>query len=126
MRGLILDYGGVLTDGPEMLALPARARAAGLRTALLSDAHAVPDEYRGLFDAVVLGGSTGARKPDPEAFRRTAERLGLAPQECVVVDDSPVNVRGAAAAGAVGVRHTDPVSTLRELAILFDWPPTDG
>jgi putative hydrolase of the HAD superfamily len=121
VRGLILDYGGVLTDGPEMLALPARARAAGISTALLSDAHAVPDEYRGFFDAVVLGGSIGARKPHPEAFRRTADLLGLLPADCVVVDDSPLNVRGAAAAGAVGVRHTDPDSTLRELGILFGW-----
>jgi putative hydrolase of the HAD superfamily len=120
-RGLILDYGGVLTDGPEMAELPVRARAAGVRVALLSDAHSVPDEYADLFDAVVLGGATGARKPDPEAFRRTAERLGLAPDDCVVVDDQPVNVRGASAAGAVGVRHTDPDSTLRELEILFGW-----
>jgi HAD superfamily hydrolase (TIGR01509 family) len=121
LRGLILDYGGVLTDGPEMAELPARARAAGLRVALLSDAHSVPAEYAARFDAVVLGGATGARKPDPEAFRRTAERLGLAPGDCVVVDDLPVNVRGASAAGAVGVRHTDPDATLRELEILFDW-----
>ncbi|MCE0766425.1 HAD-IA family hydrolase [Pseudonocardia kujensis] len=121
LRGLILDYGGVLTDGPAMVDLPLRAREAGLRVALLSDAHSVPDEYADRFDAVVLGGATGARKPDPEAFRRTAELLGLAPGDCVVVDDLPVNVRGASAAGAVGVRHTDPDSTLRELGILFDW-----
>jgi HAD superfamily hydrolase (TIGR01509 family) len=121
VRGLILDYGGVLTDGPEMADLPQRARSAGLRVALLSDAHSVPAEFRERFDAVVLGAATGARKPDPEAFRRTAALLGLEPGDCVVVDDVPVNVRGAGAAGAVGVRHTDPESTLRELRILFDW-----
>ncbi|GAA4549504.1 HAD-IA family hydrolase [Pseudonocardia xishanensis] len=121
MRGLILDYGGVLTDGPEMAGLPRRARSAGLRVALLSDAHAVPTEFRGEFDVVVLGGAGGVRKPDPAAFRRAAEMLGLEPAECVVVDDLPVNVRGAGAAGAVGVRHTDPESTLRELEILLDW-----
>jgi len=121
VRGLILDYGGVLTDGPEMAGLPGRARAAGLRVALLSDAPSVPEEFEGHFDAVVLGGATGVRKPDPEAFRRTAELLGLEPGECVVVDDLPVNVRGAGAAGAVGVRHTDPESTLRELDVLLGW-----
>jgi len=121
VRGLILDYGGVLTDGPDMADLPRRARASGLRVALLSDAHAVPDDLSGLFDAVVLGPRLGVRKPDPEVFRRTAEVLGVPPSDCVVVDDVPVNVRGAVAAGAVGVRHTDPDSTLRELAILFGW-----
>lgn len=121
VRGLILDYGGVLTDGPSMAALPGRARAVGLRVALLSDAHAVPDELAGQFDAVVLGGRGGARKPDPEAFRRAAAQLGLEPGDCVVVDDLPVNVRGAVAAGAVGVRHTDAESTVSELGILFDW-----
>lgn len=121
VRGLILDYGGVLTDGPIMAQLPVRARAAGLRVALLSDAHAVPDGLEDRFDAVVLGGRGGARKPDPEAFRRAAALLGLQPGDCVVVDDLPVNVRGAGAAGAVGVRHTDVESTLRELDILLGW-----
>jgi putative hydrolase of the HAD superfamily len=119
VRGLILDYGGVLTDGPDMAALPDRARAAGLRVALLSDAHAIPDGLEDRFDAVVLGGRGGARKPDPEAFRRAAGLLGLDPAECVVVDDVPVNVRGAVAAGAIGVRHTDAESTVRELGILL-------
>ncbi|MCW0213370.1 MAG: HAD-IA family hydrolase [Pseudonocardia sp.] len=120
LRGLILDYGGVLTDGEAMAAVPRRARAAGLRLALLSDAHAVPDELREEFDVVVLGAATGARKPDPEAFRRTAELLGLPPGDCVVVDDVPVNVRGAVACGAVGVLHSTPEITLCELGVLFD------
>lgn len=39
-----MDYGGVLTDGAFLLDLVRRARAAGCPTALVSDAHAVPDE----------------------------------------------------------------------------------
>lgn len=121
-RGLIMDYGGVLTDGPEMLALLARARAGGVRTAILSDAYQLPDQLLDLSDVVVLGGTGGPRKPEPQAFADTAARLGLDPALCVVVDDLAVNIRGAVAAGAVGVHHTDPGTTARELAILLDLP----
>lgn len=115
-----MDYGGVLTDGASMIALPRRARLAGLRTALVSDAHAVPAPVRRLFDVVVLGASVGVRKPDPEVFRRVAAMLGVAPAECVVVDDLSRNVRGARAAGAVGVHHVDPAVTVQEIEILLD------
>ncbi|MGQ0574727.1 MAG: HAD-IA family hydrolase [Pseudonocardia sp.] len=122
VRALIMDYGGVLTDGAPMLTLPHRARAAGLPTALVSDAHVVPDPVRRLFDVVVLGGALGVRKPDPEVFRRVAALLGVAPGECVVVDDLARNVRGARAAGAVAVHHQDPGVTIGEVEILLDLP----
>jgi putative hydrolase of the HAD superfamily len=114
-----MDWGGVLTDGPEMLDLPRRARAAGVPTALVSDAHAVPDDCAELFDVVVLGPAIGVRKPDPAVFAEVAALLGLAPEECVVVDDLAVNVRGARAAGAVAVRHDDPATTVAEVEVLL-------
>lgn len=120
LRGLVVDYGGVLTEGPEVLDVVRRARAAGRPVALLSDAHAVPEECAVAFDVVVLGPALGVRKPDPEVFRRAAGRLGLAPQECVVVDDAVANVRGARAAGAVVVHHVDPAATVAEVEILLD------
>ncbi len=119
LRGLIMDYGGVLTDGRHVLDVVRRARAAGCPTALVSDAHAVPDGCAGLFDVLVLGPRLGVRKPDPEVFRRTAALLGLAPEECVVVDDVPANVRGARAAGAVVVRHVAPDVTVAEVEALL-------
>lgn len=119
LRALVMDYGGVLTDGPEMIALVRRTRAAGIATALLSDAHAVPDGVAALFDLVVLGPALGVRKPDPEVFRRVAAALGVAVTECVVVDDVMANVRGARAAGAVVVRHVGAESTTAEVEILL-------
>jgi HAD superfamily hydrolase (TIGR01509 family) len=119
LRGLVMDWGGVLTDGPELLELVHAARSAGVPTALVSDAHAVPDDCRAAFDVVVLGGALGVRKPDPEVFRRAAAQLGLTPAECVVVDDHPANLRGARAAGAVVVRHVDAATTVDELGVLF-------
>jgi HAD superfamily hydrolase (TIGR01509 family) len=119
LRGLLMDYGGVLTEGPDLVAAVRRARAAGIATALVTDAHDVPNEVAALFDVVVLGPSLGVRKPDPEVFRRAALRLGLTPRVCVVVDDHLANVRGARAAGAVVVHHTDAATTLDELEVLF-------
>jgi len=119
LRGLLMDYGGVLTDGPGPADIVRRARAAGVTTALVSDAHEVPAEVAALFDAVVLGPLLGVRKPDPEVFRRAAARLGLTPRECVVVDDHLANVRGARTAGAVVVHHTDAAATVDELCVLF-------
>ena len=121
-RGLIMDYGGVLTDGVEMLDLPRRARAAGRPTALVSDADTVPEAVAALFDVLVLGGTVGARKPDPEVYRRTAALLGLEPQDCVVVDDLERNVSGARAAGAIAVLHDDPDTTVTEVEILLALP----
>ena len=119
LRGLLMDYGGVLTDGPALVEAVRRARAAGIATAMVSDAREVPDAVAALFDLVVLGRSLGVRKPDPEVFRRTAERLGLTASECVVVDDQPANIRGARAAGAVVIHHVDAAATVEELDVLF-------
>jgi glucose-1-phosphatase len=57
---------------------------------------AVPDLFgsRAIFSAEL-----GRRKPDPEAFRRLATRLGCAPDEMLYVDDDATYVAGAREAG---------------------------
>ncbi|WP_296141994.1 MULTISPECIES: HAD-IA family hydrolase [unclassified Pseudonocardia] len=122
LKGLILDVGGVLTDGPPVTHLPARARAAGIRTALLTDASSVAPELAALVDVVRLG-SDGPRKPHPDAFRAAAAALGVPVEQCVVVDDAEANVRGAREAGAVVVRHADAETTVLEVEILLDLHP---
>ncbi|ANY07601.1 HAD-IA family hydrolase [Pseudonocardia sp. HH130630-07] len=125
LRGLIVDYGGVLDDpgtGPLLLGYARRAAAAGVRTALFSGAHAVPEDCAAAFGTVLLGAVRGARKPSPDAFAAAAAELGLAAADCVVVDDIGACVRGAAAAGAVGVRHVDAEATLAELEVLLGVP----
>ena len=56
-----------------------------------------------LFDVVVDSCEEGIRKPDPEIYRRCAERLGRVPEECLFLDDSADNVRGAEATGMRGI-----------------------
>jgi HAD superfamily hydrolase (TIGR01509 family) len=118
-----MDYAGVLTEGPELLDLVHRVRAAGTPTALVSDAEAVPQACAAAFDLVVLGAALGARKPDPLVYRRVADRLGVPVGGCVVVDDAARNVRGARAAGAVVVHHRSVRDTVAELEVLFDLAP---
>lgn len=51
------------------------------------------------FDQLCFSYQAGATKPDARAFLSTLERLGLAPEQCVFVDDSERNVAGARAVG---------------------------
>jgi len=52
-----------------------------------------------LFDDIVCSAEVGLAKPDPAVFRLACERLGLAPAECVFVDDYEVNVDAAREVG---------------------------
>jgi epoxide hydrolase-like predicted phosphatase len=106
----------------SMVGLVARARRKGIRTALLSNSwgeHYPEHLWVGLFDVVVISGRVGMRKPERRIYLHTAERLGLAPSACVMVDDLPANIHGAAAAGMVGVLHRDVDRTREELEALF-------
>lgn len=52
------------------------------------------------FDTLVNGLDVDRKKPDPEIFLLAAERLGLDPARCLVVEDAPNGVRAAKRAGA--------------------------
>jgi epoxide hydrolase-like predicted phosphatase len=129
LKALVLDYGGVLTDPgednpsePPLLTALRKAKAHGLKTALLSNADGwwqPPRALDGLFDVVILSGEVGLAKPDIDIYLLTATKLGLEPDECVFVDDLAVNIHGAAEAGMVGVHHRSTRSTLEELEILL-------
>jgi len=76
------------------------------RTAVLSNADStLPDRLRygvgiyDLFDDVVCSALVRMAKPDPAIYALSAERLGLAPQRCVFIDDSERNIEAARAAG---------------------------
>ena len=50
------------------------------------------------FDVVVSADEVANPKPDPEVFLVAAKKLGVAPEDCVVVEDSVFGVRAAKAA----------------------------
>lgn len=48
-----------------------------------------------LFDVIVISGRVGVQKPDPEIYRLVLERLGVAPEETIFVDDFARNIEAA-------------------------------
>jgi epoxide hydrolase-like predicted phosphatase len=107
---------------PAMSALVLRARRGGLRTGLLSNSwgNEYPREgWDDMFDAIVISGEVGMRKPEPGIFAHAVELLGVAAEQTVFVDDLRVNVTAAAELGFVGVHHTSYDQTAAELEVLF-------
>ena len=101
-------------------------RAAGFSTALLSNSWGCDEypraDFPGLFDTVVLSGEVGMRKPEKEIFFHAAATLGLAPAECVFIDDMEANVAAAQACGMTGVLHTETATTASVLQDLLGVP----
>jgi beta-phosphoglucomutase len=62
-----------------------------------------------LFDAIVDGNITSKAKPDPEVFLLGAEKLGLAPEDCIVFEDAAAGVEAGKHAGmrVVGIGSAD-------------------
>ena len=52
-----------------------------------------------LFDGMVCGDMVQNAKPDPEIYLMASKLIGLAPQNCLALEDAPAGVRAAAAAG---------------------------
>ena len=106
------------------------ARGAGYRTALLSNSWGLSlyprDRFPDMFDVVVISGEVGLRKPDPEIFNLTTERLGIAPERCVFVDDHPGHLKAALEVGMTTVLHRAPNETIEELEDLLQVPLTAG
>ncbi|WP_020664999.1 HAD-IA family hydrolase [Amycolatopsis benzoatilytica] len=125
LKGLLVDYAGVLTDpdAGRLYEYLHDLRTAGTRTALVSNAPGAPagvkTELSHYFDALVFSGEVGMAKPNRGIYLVAAERLGVAAPSCAFVDDAERNVRGAVAAGMVGVHHRSVADTLDELAVLF-------
>lgn len=121
-EGLIERMFAHFEHAPQMSALVRRARSKGLRTALVSNSwgNTYPrDTWDGMFDTIVISGEVGLRKPEPEIYQLTCERLGLEPAECVFVDDMQPNVLGARKVGMTAILHTSYDETRRELEALF-------
>jgi putative hydrolase of the HAD superfamily len=106
-----------------MLAAVRRARAAGIRTGLISNSWGAGTYDRALlaelFDGVVISGDVGVRKPTPEIYAMGARAVDLAPADCVFVDDLPFNLKPAREMGMATVRHVDAAQTIAELEELL-------
>ena len=109
----------------EVLDLVARLRAAGYGVHLGTNQHRERAtymrtmlEYDAAFDVGCYSCELGAAKPSAEFFARAATLIGAAPGEVLFVDDSPVNVEAARAAGLVA-EHWDLAQGLPALEALL-------
>lgn len=117
---------------PQIVAAAERARAAGIKLALLSNSFGLapynPYEDKGLwtdfFDAVIVSELEGVRKPSPLIYERALEALELPGSQCVYVDDVSANLPPAELLGIRTVHHsTDPAATAAFLDSLLDPGP---
>jgi HAD superfamily hydrolase (TIGR01509 family) len=74
-----------------------------------------PDEQAELFDTVVLSSDIGMTKPNPDVFALTALKLGVLPEECIMIDDLLINIEGARQAGMKGVVYSTVEQTKRAI-----------
>jgi putative hydrolase of the HAD superfamily len=115
-------FAGVHADQAMVQAVRS-ARAAGVRTALVSNSwgvHRYPqDMLDELFDGVVISGQEGTRKPSRRMYQLGAERAGLTAEQCVFVDDLPFNLTPAQELGMATVHHTSAETTIPELERLL-------
>ena len=93
---------------------------AGMSVYLLSNASVRLPEYwsrvpgRKMFDGVVYSAALGCVKPMPEIYRHVLDTYHLRAEECLFVDDLPMNVAGAVCVGMHGFIFRDNAAELRK------------
>ena len=109
---------------PGALELLASLRAAAVPCALVTMSYEVfaaevtRQAPAGSFDTMVTGDQVARGKPDPEAYLTAASRLGVDPEKCMAIEDSPTGIAAALASGArtLGVEAVVPVPHLAGLS----------
>ena len=76
----------------------------------------------GCFQAIVWGREVAEGKPSPQVFLLAAEKLGLDPHNCLVVEDAVAGVAAAKRAGmkCLAVTNTHPATSLKEADLIVD------
>lgn len=101
------------------------ARAAGLKIALASASRSARELIErmgvaGLFDHIVDSATIARAKPDPEIFLRAAQALGVAPADCLGIEDAQAGVAAIKAAGMAALGIGDAQALRAADAVLPD------
>jgi HAD superfamily hydrolase (TIGR01509 family) len=76
----------------------------------------------GIFDCIVFGQEVSESKPDPQVYLLAARKLEATPNDCLVIEDSPLGVKAAKTAGmkCLAIANTHPRQKLGEADKVFD------
>ena len=79
-------------------------------------------EINDYFQAIVSGRDVTEGKPSPQGFLLAAQKLGVAPKQCVVIEDAIAGVAACKRAGAhcIAVTNTNPREKLKEADLIVD------
>lgn len=106
---------------PRMLAALATLRERGHRVGAITNTWKGPGGWEDLasrFDAYLDSSVEGIRKPDPAIYLEACRRLGVAPCECVFLDDMGANLKPARDLGMHTILVSDPDEALELLGEL--------
>ena len=73
-----------------------------------------------VFDEIIISAEVGVAKPDPRIYQIALERLAVAPQQAVFVDDFPANIAGARAVGMHAIHFKNSLQARKELDRLLN------
>lgn len=91
-------------EGPAMTRSPERAKAVA--------------EVMALFEHVIESSRLGMRKPDPRIYRHACDLLGVAPEDCIYLDDLGINLKPARELGMKTIKVGDAAPAIAELQAL--------
>jgi putative hydrolase of the HAD superfamily len=115
-------YFEALDPNPPMIELMRELKAEGRRMAMLTNnvreweplwRSMLPVDE--IFETVVDSAFVGCRKPEPEIYALTLERIGLPAEACLFVDDLAHNCEGARAIGMTAVHFQDNDQAISEI-----------
>lgn len=112
---------------PGVLELLGYLKEKGLRVCVASSTntkttkeHLAINGLADRFEVIVGGDMVQKGKPNPDIFLKAAELLGEAPENCIVVEDSPAGIRAGSAAGMKTVLVPDQAAITQEIIDLSD------
>ena len=120
--GLISRMFAGLRPDEAMISAVRKVRAGGVRTGLITNSWGLGIYDRAptdLFNATVISGEVGLHKPQPEIYLLACERLEVAPDDAVFVDDLRENVAGAEGVGMTALLHREARETIGRLEELL-------
>jgi len=94
----------------------------------------LPRKIQCYFDAIVTGDLVKRGKPHPEPFIKAAKDLNLKPSQCLVIENAPLGIKSAKAAGmhCLAITTSLPkaylmeadtvISSLKDVILALEWP----